>query len=60
MLNYLISQTLQYAIYAYIGVVWGVNVGIYYMAYMECLGMEVLLGTRDSQEPGSNWATGPF
>ena len=28
----------MYAIYAYIGVVLGVNVGIY-MAYMECLGM---------------------
>ena len=27
----------MYAIYAYIGVVWGVNVGIY-MAHMECLG----------------------
>ena len=29
----------MYAIYAYVGVVWGVNVGISYMAYMECLGM---------------------
>ena len=27
----------MYSIFTYIGVVWGVNVGIY-MAYMECLG----------------------
>ena len=28
----------MYAIYAYIGVVWGVN-GAAYMAYMECMGL---------------------
>ena len=33
------AQTLYvYAIYAYIGVVWGVNGAAYNMAYMECLG----------------------
>ena len=37
----------MYARYAYIGVVLGVNVGIYgyiyiYMAYMECLGNEII------------------
>ena len=34
----------MYAVYAYIGVVWGVNVGIYIYIYsspMECLGYKL-------------------
>ena len=44
----LMSQTLHgTAIYAYIGMVWGVN-GMAYMAYMECLGVICLVFFRAS------------